>query len=69
LLSWAPEHRLTSCGPWAQLLHGTWDLPRPGIKPTLGRRSNPVLAGEFLSTASPEKSSRIIKKNIPWELV
>ena len=31
--SWAPEHRLGSCGPWAPLLHGTWNLPGPGIQP------------------------------------
>ena len=24
------EHRLNSCGPWAQLLHGTWDLSNSG---------------------------------------
>lgn len=30
--SWAPEHWLSSCGVvQAQLLHDTWDLPRPGI--------------------------------------
>ena len=34
----AAEHRLqtrrlSSCGPWAQLLRGTWDLPRPGFEP------------------------------------
>ena len=34
----AAEHRLSSCGTRAQLLLGTWDLPRPGIElmsPTL----------------------------------
>ena len=28
-----PEHRLSSCGPWASLPRGLWDLLRPGIKP------------------------------------
>ena len=23
--------RLSDCGSWAQLLHGMWDLPRPGL--------------------------------------
>ena len=31
--SWAPEHRLSSGGPWAQAFHGAWDLPGTGIKP------------------------------------
>ena len=30
--SWALEHRLNSCDPWALLLCGTWDLPRSGIE-------------------------------------
>ena len=25
--------RLSSCGSWAQLLCGMWDLPRPGLEP------------------------------------
>ena len=34
----AAEHRLqmcrlSSCGSWAQLLRGMWDLPRPGLEP------------------------------------
>ena len=44
----AAEHRLSSCGTRAQLLLGTWDLPRPGIKPM-----SPTLAGRFLSTMPP----------------
>ena len=39
-------HRLSNCGSRAQLLHGTWDLPRPGL---------PALAGRFSTTAPPEK--------------
>ena len=34
--SWGPQalgHKLSSWGTWAWLLHGMWDLPRPGIKP------------------------------------
>ena len=31
--SQALEHRLNNCGAQAQLLHGMWDLPRPGIEP------------------------------------
>ena len=35
-----PEHRLNSCGAWAELLQGMWHLPRPGLKsmfPAFGR--------------------------------
>ena len=49
--SWALEHRLSSCGTWALLLHGMWDLPRPGIEPM-----PPALAGRFLTTMPPGKS-------------
>ena len=31
--SGAPEHRLHSCGAWASLPRGLWDLPRPEIQP------------------------------------
>ena len=47
------------CGPralgaWALLLHGMWDLPRPGIEPM-----SPAWAGGFLTTALPGKSTYI----------
>ena len=42
--------RLSSCGSWAQLLRGTWDLPRPGLEPV-----SPALAGRFSTTAPPGK--------------
>ena len=42
--------RLSSCGSWAQLLRGMWDLPRPGLKPL-----SPALAGRFSTTAPPGK--------------
>ena len=45
------KHRLSSCGPQAWLLRGTWDLPRPGIEPV-----SPAWAGRFLSTLPPGKS-------------
>ena len=38
------------CGAWAQLLHGMWDLPGPGLEPV-----SPALAGRFLTTAPPGK--------------
>ena len=44
--------RLSSCGSWAQLLCGMWDLPRPGLEPV-----SPALAGRFLTTAPPGKPS------------
>ena len=49
----ALEHRLYSCGTRAQLLHGLWDLPGPGIKPVF-----PALAGEFFTTEPPEKPTQ-----------
>ena len=42
--------RLSNCGSRAQLLHGTWDLPRPGLEPV-----SPALAGRFSTTAPPGK--------------
>ena len=53
--SQALERRLSSCGAWAQLLRGMWDLPRPGFEPV-----SPALAGEFLTTVPPGK---------PWPLI
>ena len=44
--AWAVCSR--SCGTWAQLLRGMWDLPGPGIELIF-----PVLAGEFLTTRPP----------------
>ena len=51
----ALEHRLSSCGAWASLLHGTWDLPGPGIEPV-----SPALAGRFLTTAPPGRSQSVL---------
>ena len=48
----ALECRIISCGTWAQMLHGMWDPPRPGIEPVL----IPALAGGFSTTAPPGKS-------------
>ena len=42
--------RLSNCGSRAQLLHGMWDLPRPGLEPV-----SPALAGGFPTTAPPGK--------------
>ena len=43
--SWALEHKLNSCGTWAYLLQGMWDLPRPGIE-----HMSFALAGRFFIT-------------------
>ena len=40
--SQALESGLSSCGTWAQLPHGVWNLPGPGIKPM-----SPALVGGF----------------------
>ena len=50
----ALERRLNSCGTRAYLLHGMWDLPGPGLEPM-----SPALAGGFLTTVPPGKSSRV----------
>ena len=42
--------RLSSCGSRAQLLHGMWDLPRPGPEP-----ASPALAGRLPTTVPPGK--------------
>ena len=42
--------RLSNCGSLAQLLHGMWDPPRPGLEPV-----SPALAGRFSTTAPPGK--------------
>ena len=42
--------RLSNCGSRTQLLHGTWDLPRPGLE-----SMSPALAGRFSTTAPPGK--------------
>ena len=47
----ALEFRLSSCGTQAQLVHGMWDLPGPGLE-----LMSPALAGGFLTTAPPGKS-------------
>ena len=49
--SWAVERRLNSCGAQPQLLHGMWDLPRPGLEPV-----SPALAGGFLTAVPLGKS-------------
>ena len=56
--SWDLERRLGSCGTWAQLLRGTWDLPGPGLEPV-----SPALAGGFLTTAPPGKSMNLFCMN------
>ena len=50
--------RLSSCGSRAQLLRGTWDLPRPGLKPV-----SPALAGRFSTTAPPGKPREVFLKS------
>ena len=43
-------HRLSNRGLRAQLLHGMWDPPRPGLEPV-----SPALAGRLSTTAPPGK--------------
>ena len=54
---WALEHRLNSCGTWAYLLHGVWDLP------TLGNESmSPAVAGRLLTAEPPEKTLHLLEQ-------
>ena len=48
----APECRLSSCGPWPQLSHSMWDLPRPGMQPV-----SSALQDRFLTTEPSGKPS------------
>ena len=48
---------LSSCGARAQLLHGMWDLPGPGLEPV-----PPALAGGFLTTVPAAKSLNLVFK-------
>ena len=62
--SWALEHRLNSCGAWAQLFHSMWHLPRSGIEPMsppladgfFTESPGKPLAGRFSTTGPREKS-------------
>ena len=61
--SWALEHRFSSCGARAQLLHGTWDPPGPGLEPV-----SPALAGGVLTTAPPGRSHDSVFLH-PWAVL
>ena len=45
-----PQHRLSGCAPWAELLGGTRDLPGPGIEPV-----SPACPGRFFATEPARK--------------
>lgn len=48
----------SSCGPWAELPHGMWDLPRPGTEPVSSE-----LVGGFPSSVPPGKSEQYCNIN------
>ena len=48
--------RLSNCASRAELLHGMWDPPRPGLEPV-----SPALAGRLSTTAPPGKPPDIFK--------
>ena len=52
------ELGLSSCGTWAQLPYGMWDLPGPGVKPVF-----PALQGGFLTTRPPGKPLSFPEEN------
>ena len=49
----------SSCGSWAELLCGMWNLPGRGIESV-----SPALAGEFLTTGPPGNSKDLFLFNI-----
>ena len=53
--------RLSNCGSRAQLLRGTWDLPRPGLEPV-----SPALAGRLSTTAPPGKPAPSLLFFVFW---
>ena len=60
----ALEHKLSSCGAWAWLPHGMWNLPRLGIKPR-----SPAVGGGPSTTGPPGKSAMMLlrkKQGIRW---
>ena len=46
----APGHRLSSCGAWASLPRGKWNLSGPGVRP-----ASPALSGGLFTTEPPGK--------------
>ena len=62
--SQALEHRLSSCGARAQLLHGMWDLPGLGLKPV-----SPALEGGFLTAVPPGKPGAQINLCLMLKLI
>ena len=54
------QRRLSSCGTWAYVFHGTWNLPGPGIEPT-----SPALSVEFLFTIPRGKFYMLFLKKRP----
>ena len=68
--SLAVVHGPSNHSPWAYLLRGIWNLPKPGIEP-----ASPALAGGFLSTVPPAKSCYVflvsftMRLKTEWQLV
>ena len=56
--SQALEHRLSSCGAWAKLLRGMWDLPGPGIEPV-----SPALVGGLFTIEAPGEPSLLFNSH------
>ena len=53
----ALEDGISSCGAWASLLPGMWDLPGLGIEPMC-----PALAGGFFTTKPPGSPKQFLKE-------
>ena len=58
--AWALEHRLHTCGTWAQLPYSMWALPGPGIEPV-----SSSLRGGFLATEATRGVRRVFMLNKP----
>ena len=57
--SQALEQGFSNCSTWAQLFHGMWDTPGPGIE-----SASPALAGGFFTTEPPGKPKSCIVKDL-----
>ena len=47
--------RLSSCGSQAQLLHGMWDLPKPGLEPVV-----PCIGRQILNHRATREAQELI---------
>ena len=59
----ALEHRLSSCGAWAQLLCSMWNLPGPGLESV-----SPAFSGGFPVTVPPGKPLFFLEVQLIYDI-